>query len=93
MKPMLAKLVDDIPPGLLYEPKWDGFRAIVVKEGDAIEIHSRNGKPMARYFPDQAGAELLDVGSPHTVFGSVVLLAWTAAALAGGWIRHLRWEP
>ena len=53
---MLAKLVADIPPGLYYEPKWDGFRAIVVRDGDAIEIHSRNGKPMARYFPDLVAA-------------------------------------
>src|SRR3954465_2442886 len=54
--PMLAKLVADIPPGLYYEPKWDGFRAIVVKDRDAIEIHSRNTNPMARYFPDLGAA-------------------------------------
>ena len=53
---MLAKLVAEIPPGLLYEPKWDGFRAIVERDGDAVEIHSRNGKPMARYFPDLVAA-------------------------------------
>jgi ABC-2 type transport system permease protein len=47
---------------------------------------------MARYFPDRAGGELLTVGSPHTAFGFAVLLSWTAAALAGGWIRHRRWE-
>ena len=51
MKPMLAKLVADIPPGLYYEPKWDGFRAIVVKDGDAIEIHSRNEQADGALFP------------------------------------------
>src|SRR3954447_10557115 len=53
---MLAKLVADIPPGLYYEPKWDGFRTIVVRDRDAIELHSRNTKPMARYFPDLVAA-------------------------------------
>jgi len=56
VEPMLAKLVAEIPPGLYYEPKWDGFRAIVARDGDAVEIHSRNLKPMARYFPDLVAA-------------------------------------
>ncbi|NJQ01251.1 ABC transporter permease [Streptomyces zingiberis] len=47
---------------------------------------------LSRYFPDQAGRELLTVGSPHTGFGLAVLLAWTAAALGWGWIRHHRWD-
>lgn len=56
--PMLAKLVREIPEGdgWLYEPKWDGFRAVVFREGDDITIGSRNGQPLARYFP-----ELLDI--------------------------------
>jgi ABC-type transport system involved in multi-copper enzyme maturation permease subunit len=49
-------------------------------------------KEMARYFPDQAGRELLTVGSPHTGFGFTVLLAWTVAALVCGWVRHHRWD-
>ncbi|HEV7680174.1 MAG TPA: ATP-dependent DNA ligase [Candidatus Dormibacteraeota bacterium] len=55
--PMLAKLQPDIPhqPGWLYEPKWDGFRAIVFRDGDSVEIASRNGQTLQRYFP-----ELLD---------------------------------
>jgi ATP-dependent DNA ligase len=52
--PMLAKLARSIPvaDGLLYEPKWDGFRCIVFRDGDQIELASRNQKPFNRYFPE-----------------------------------------
>jgi ATP-dependent DNA ligase len=52
--PMLAKLQTDIPEGdgWLYEPKWDGFRAIVFRDGDEIEISSRDKRPLQRYFPE-----------------------------------------
>ena len=52
--PMLAKLARTIPvaDGLLYEPKWDGFRCIVFRDGDSIELASRNQKPFNRYFPE-----------------------------------------
>src|SRR5687767_10788265 len=52
--PMLAKLKDEIPvgEGWLYEPKWDGFRAIVFRAGDEVHIASRDGKPLERYFPE-----------------------------------------
>jgi ATP-dependent DNA ligase len=53
VKPMLAKSVPEIPTGdLSFEPKWDGFRAIVFRDGDEVEIGSRNEKPMTRYFPE-----------------------------------------
>jgi ATP-dependent DNA ligase len=71
---MLAKLVDDIPPGLFYEPKWDGFRAIVVKDGDAVEIHSRNTKPMARYFPDLVAAFRRHLPERCTLDGEIVVV-------------------
>jgi ATP-dependent DNA ligase len=74
MRPMLAKLVADIPPGLYYEPKWDGFRAIVVKDGDEIEIHSRNTKPMARYFPDLVAAFRATLPERCTVDGEIVVV-------------------
>jgi ATP-dependent DNA ligase len=74
VKPMLAKLVDDIPPGLFYEPKWDGFRAIVVKDGDAIEIHSRNAKPMARYFPELVAAFRTQLPERCTLDGEIVVI-------------------
>jgi ATP-dependent DNA ligase len=54
VKPMLAKLARELPPpdGLLYEPKWDGFRCIVFRDGDEVELGSRNERPMSRYFPE-----------------------------------------
>jgi len=64
--PMLAKSVKDVPepskfpddehPGLLYEPKWDGFRCVVFKDGDQVELTSRNTKSLTRYFPDVVDA-------------------------------------
>ncbi|MEE6282465.1 ATP-dependent DNA ligase [Georgenia sp. MJ170] len=51
--PMLARSVKNVPDGdYLYEPKWDGFRAIVFRDGDDVEIASRNEKPITRYFPE-----------------------------------------
>ncbi len=53
LAPMLARLVRELPDdGYLYEPKWDGFRALVSRSGADVEIHSRHGRPMARYFPE-----------------------------------------
>ena len=56
--PMLAKRVAALPTGegWMFEPKWDGFRAIVFKDGDEITVQSRDGKSLNRYFP-----ELLEV--------------------------------
>src|SRR5215472_3974672 len=52
VSPMLAKAVRDIPPNMYYEAKWDGFRAIVFRDGDEVELGSRNERPMTRYFPE-----------------------------------------
>jgi ATP-dependent DNA ligase len=54
VKPMLAKAVHEVPrqPGLRYEPKWDGFRCIVFRDGDELELGSRNDRPLTRYFPE-----------------------------------------
>ncbi len=55
---MLAKAVatvpaaDSVPGGLAYEPKWDGFRCLVVRDGDEVELASRGSKPLTRYFPE-----------------------------------------
>ena len=55
--PMLAKPVDAIPDGdYVFEPKWDGFRSIVFRDGDEVEIGSRNERPMTRYFPELVAA-------------------------------------
>jgi ATP-dependent DNA ligase len=62
-KPMLAKAVHAIPAddGYIFEPKWDGFRCIVFRDGDEIELGSRNERPLTRYFPELLGplAEVL----------------------------------
>lgn len=50
--PMLARAADRIPLGMSYEAKWDGYRALVFRDGDEVEIGSRTGKSLARYFPE-----------------------------------------
>lgn len=53
VRPMLAKAVDGIPDGdLAFEPKWDGFRCIVFRDGDEVVLGSRNDRPLTRYFPE-----------------------------------------
>ncbi|MEO3752002.1 ATP-dependent DNA ligase [Streptomyces sp. B6B3] len=52
VKPMLASTAAEIPPGMHYEAKWDGFRAIVFRDGDELEIGSRSTKSLNRYFPE-----------------------------------------
>lgn len=54
LAPMEAKLVADIPaePGWRFEPKWDGFRCLAFRAGDTVELKSKSGKPLGRYFPD-----------------------------------------
>src|SRR3954467_12145799 len=54
IKPQLARSAKELPEGAewRYEPKWDGFRTIVFRDGDDVQLQSRNGRPMNRYFPD-----------------------------------------
>jgi ATP-dependent DNA ligase len=54
LKPQLARSAKDLPSGddWRYEPKWDGFRTIVFRDGSDVQLQSRNGRPMNRYFPD-----------------------------------------
>ncbi len=54
VSPMLAKLARELPvgDGWCYEPKWDGFRCIVFRDGDDVELGSRNERPLTRYFPE-----------------------------------------
>src|SRR4249919_2109104 len=56
VEPMLAKAADAIPSddGWLFEPKWDGFRALVFRDGDDVYTQSRDLKPLDRYFPELA---------------------------------------
>ena len=71
--PMLAKAVPTIPPGASYEPKWDGFRSIVFRDGDEVEFGSRNEKPMTRYFPELVAAVKAELPQRCVLDGEVVI--------------------
>ncbi len=59
IRPMLARLARDLPLGdYLYEPKWDGFRCLAFRDGGEVDLRSRNGRPLARYFPEVVEALL-----------------------------------
>jgi ATP-dependent DNA ligase len=81
VRPMLAKSVASVPaqsdtavgPAYVYEPKWDGFRAIVYRDGDDVRIDSRNTKPMDRYFPDVVAAVLEALPERCVVDGEIVI--------------------
>ena len=79
VSPMLAKLARELPASggklgdLHYEPKWDGFRAIVFRDGDDIEIGSRNEKPLTRYFPDLIEPLRANLPDRCVVDGEVVI--------------------
>jgi len=80
--PMLAKPVDAIPSGdFLFEPKWDGFRSIVFRDGDEVEIGSRNERPMTRYFPELVTAFLSSLPPRCVIDGEIVLPDWAAGRL------------
>jgi len=88
--PMLAKPVTAIPSGELYEPKWDGFRSIVFRDGDEVEIGSRNERPMTRYFPEVVHA-VRESFPPRAVIDGEIVVAG-----AGGldfWALQQRIHP
>ena len=70
---MLAKPVGQIPAGQLYEPKWDGFRSIIFRDGDEVEIGSRNERPMTRYFPEVVAAVLANFPPRCVIDGEIVV--------------------
>lgn len=75
ISPMLAQLSDTIPEGAYqYEPKWDGFRAIVLRDGDELEIVSRHQRPLDRYFPELVEG-LARVLPPRIVLDGEIVIA------------------
>ena len=80
--PMLAKAVDDLPndAGWLFEPKWDGFRAIVFRDGDEVFTQSRDLKPLDRYFPELAEPFRASLPERCVVDGEIVIAADGALA-------------
>jgi ATP-dependent DNA ligase len=80
--PMLAKPADAIPDGdYLFEPKWDGFRSIVFRDGAEVEIGSRNERPMTRYFPELVAAFLAELPRRCVIDGEIVLPDFAAGRL------------
>jgi ATP-dependent DNA ligase len=73
--PMLARSVPRVPEGdLSFEPKWDGFRSIIFRDGDEVEIGSRNGLPMTRYFPEIIEAVKTNLPTRCVVDGEIVVI-------------------
>ena len=76
VSPMLAKSVKEIPHGdMSFEPKWDGFRSIVFRDADDVEIGSRNERPMTRYFPELVEAFRSNLPERCVVDGEIVLVS------------------
>jgi ATP-dependent DNA ligase len=70
---MLAKPVATIPAGQHYEPKWDGFRSIIFRDGGEVEIGSRKERPMTRYFPEIVDAVLANFPPRAVIDGEIVI--------------------
>jgi ATP-dependent DNA ligase len=84
LPPMEARQVDAVPdgPGWLYEPKWDGFRCLAFRDGGALELRSKSGLPLARYFPEIV-AGLLALGAARFVLdGELVVPVGRATSFA-----------
>src|SRR4051794_15183667 len=75
VSPMLAKLARSLPEDddFVYEPKWDGFRCIVFRDGDEVELGSRNERPLTRYFPDVVEAVRAQLPERCVVDGEIVI--------------------
>lgn len=75
IEPMLSEAEDDIPrgEGWIYEPKWDGFRSIVFRDGDAVHLQSRKGQPLERYFPELVEALKQALPERSVVDGEIIL--------------------
>jgi ATP-dependent DNA ligase len=73
--PMLAKRVAALPEGddWIFEPKWDGFRALVFRDGDQLFVQSRDEKPLDRYFPELVAVLLAQLPARCVVDGEIVI--------------------
>ncbi|WP_431781337.1 ATP-dependent DNA ligase [Streptomyces chumphonensis] len=73
VKPMLAKAAATIPAGMHYEAKWDGYRALVFRDGDEVEITSRSANPLTRYFPELVDALRANLPPRCVLDGEIVV--------------------
>jgi ATP-dependent DNA ligase len=79
---MLAKPVKAIPDGALsFEPKWDGFRSIIFRDGEEVEIGSRNERPMTRYFPELVEAARANLPERCVIDGEIIVIGSTGDRL------------
>ena len=90
VEPMLAKLATEVPAGegYLYEPKWDGFRAMVFRGGGEVFIQSRDLKPLDRYFPELSAVLIAGLPDGCVIDGEVVIATPRGLdfdALSNGW--------
>ena len=76
VKPQLARPASDLPAGegWAFEPKWDGFRTVVFRDGDDVRLQSRNGRPMNRYFPEVVEQVLALPGERLVLDGEIVVV-------------------
>jgi ATP-dependent DNA ligase len=92
IEPMLAKAVEELPApesvpgGLLYEPKWDGFRAVVYADAEGVEIGSRGAKTLTRYFPELIDAFRRLLPASCVLDGEIVVASGPVGA------ARLRWD-
>ena len=75
VSPMLAKPLKTLPEGWLYDPKWDGFRSVVFRDGDEVELGSRNERPLTRYFPELVEALKEALPERCVVDGEIIVAA------------------
>jgi ATP-dependent DNA ligase len=78
VEPMLAKLTRELPEGeYFYEPKWDGFRCLAFRDGQAVDLRSRHDRPLARYFPEVVEG-LRELAAKQLVLDGEIILAGRA---------------
>ncbi|HKU44399.1 MAG TPA: ATP-dependent DNA ligase [Polyangiales bacterium] len=90
--PMLAKAADEIPAsqGMLFEPKWDGFRSIVFRSGAQLYMQSRDLRPLDRYFPELHDSLLARLPDPCVLDGEIVITTPTGLSFD---LLQLRLHP
>ena len=77
LEPMLARSAAAIPPGMVYEPKWDGFRCLVFRDNDEVQLISRNGRDLSVYFPEMVVAVLENLPPRCVLDGELVVVNGT----------------
>ena len=90
LKPMLAKKVEKMPEGdWLFEPKWDGFRTLVYRDGDHHLLQSRDQRPLNRYFPELTVAVLEQLPERWRLVVTRMFSTWRMMTARR---RHLLWD-